>query len=161
MISPSRFIPITEKSGLIGELAERILKESCTSCVDWQARFPGVGVAFNLSAVQFTDARLPKTVAQILQDTGLPPQLLELEITENVLLKHSEQVHQTLLALRQLGCTLAIDDFGTGYSSLAFLKRFAVNVLKIDKSFVDVLGAILWTVLIAHSSPPCWRWHVR
>ncbi len=141
MVSPTRFIPITEKSGLIGELAERILGEACRNCVAWQGRFPGTGVAFNLSAVQFSDARLPKIVARIIADSGLAPDLLELEITENLLLKHSEQVEQTLRALRQLGCTLAIDDFGTGYSSLTFLKRFAVNVLKIDKSFIEGLGA--------------------
>lgn len=141
MVSPTRFIPVTEKSGLIGEFAERILDEACRSCVAWQGRFPGVGVAFNLSAVQFSDVRLPKSVERILANTGLAPELLELEITESLLLKHSDQVNQTLHALRHLGCTLAIDDFGTGYSSLIFLKRFAVNVLKIDKSFVEGLGA--------------------
>jgi diguanylate cyclase (GGDEF)-like protein/PAS domain S-box-containing protein len=136
---PSQFIPIAEKAGLIGEIGQRVLNEACRCCVAWQSRFPQAGVAVNLSAAQFRDAKLPQTIVKALTASGLPAQLLELELTESILLGHFDQVNETLIKLRQLGCTLAIDDFGTGYSSLAYLQRFSVNVLKIDKSFIDGL----------------------
>lgn len=138
-LPPAQFIPIAEKAGLIGELGSRVLDEACRSCCAWQKRFPGAGVAVNLSAAQFRDAKLPQTIARALDASGLPAHLLELELTESILLGHFDQVNETLSNLRQLGCSLAIDDFGTGYSSLAYLQRFSVNVLKIDKSFIDGL----------------------
>lgn len=138
-LSPAQFIPIAEKSGLIGEIGLRVLEEACRCCVTWQGKFPNAGVAVNLSAAQFRDAKLPQVIARSLNAAGLPPHLLELELTESILLGHFAQVNETLSNLRQLGCTLAIDDFGTGYSSLAYLQRFSVNVLKIDKSFIDGL----------------------
>lgn len=138
-LSPAQFIPIAEKAGLIGEIGLRVLEEACRCCALWQERFPGAGVAVNLSAAQFRDAKLPQTIARALSASGLAPHLLELELTESILLGHFDQVNETLTRLRQLGCTLAIDDFGTGYSSLAYLQRFSVNVLKIDKSFIDGL----------------------
>ncbi len=138
-LHPAQFIPIAEKAGLIGEIGSRVLDEACRNCVAWQARYPQAGVAVNLSAAQFRDAKLPQTIANTLIASGLPAHLLELELTESILLGHFDQVNETLIKLRQLGCTLAIDDFGTGYSSLAYLQRFSVNVLKIDKSFIDGL----------------------
>ena len=138
-LSPAQFIPIAEKAGLIGEIGLRVLNEACNACVAWQARYPHASVAVNLSATQFRDARLPQTIARALTESGLPPHLLELELTESILLGHFDQVNETLTNLRQLGCALAIDDFGTGYSSLAYLQRFSVNVLKIDKTFIDGL----------------------
>ena len=139
-LTPAQFIPIAEKAGLIGEIGLRVLEQACRCCVEWQSKYPGAGVAVNLSAAQFRDAKLPQTIGRILQTAGLPPKLLELELTESILLGHFAQVNESLLNLRQLGCTLAIDDFGTGYSSLAYLQRFSVNVLKIDKSFIDGLN---------------------
>ena len=138
-LTPTQFIPIAESAGLIGELGERVLIEACRCCVRWQERFPNAGVAVNLSAAQFRDAKLPQVIARTLSETGMPAQLLELELTESILLGHFDSVNEALGRLRQLGCTLAIDDFGTGYSSLAYLQRFSVHVLKIDKSFVDGL----------------------
>ena len=138
-LSPAQFIPIAEKAGLIGEIGLRVLNEACNACVAWQSRYPQASVAVNLSATQFRDAKLPHIIARALSDSGLPPHLLELELTESILLGHFDQVNETLNNLRQLGCALAIDDFGTGYSSLAYLQRFSVNVLKIDKSFIDGL----------------------
>ena len=138
-LSPAQFVPIAEKAGLIGEIGLRVLDEACRCCVAWQTRFPQAGVAVNLSAAQFRDAKLPQTIARSLIAANLPAHLLELELTESILLGHFDQVNETLTNLRQLGCTLAIDDFGTGYSSLAYLHRFSVNVLKIDKSFIDRL----------------------
>jgi diguanylate cyclase (GGDEF)-like protein/PAS domain S-box-containing protein len=138
-LSPAQFIPIAEKAGLIGEIGLRVLNEACNACVAWQARYPQASVAVNLSATQFRDAKLPQIIARALTDSGLAPHLLELELTESILLGHFDQVNETLNNLRQLGCALAIDDFGTGYSSLAYLQRFSVNVLKIDKSFIDGL----------------------
>ncbi len=138
-LAPAQFIPIAEKAGLIGEIGLRVLRDACSACIAWQERFPGAGVAVNLSAVQFRDARLPQTIARTLAETGLPGHLLELELTESILLGQFDQVNETLTNLRQLGCMLSIDDFGTGYSSLAYLQRFSVNVLKIDKSFIDGL----------------------
>ena len=138
-LSPTQFIPIAEKAGLIGEIGLRVLKGACSACMAWQERYPQAGVAVNLSATQFRDIRLPQTISRVLAESGLPAHLLELELTESILLGHFDQVNETLKNLRQLGCALAIDDFGTGYSSLAYLQRFAVNVLKIDKSFIDGL----------------------
>ena len=138
-LSPAQFIPIAEKAGLIGEIGLRVLSEACNACVAWQARYPQASVAVNLSATQFRDVRLPQTIANVLAQSGLPAHLLELELTESILLGHFDLVNETLNNLRQLGCALAIDDFGTGYSSLAYLQRFSVNVLKIDKSFIDGL----------------------
>ncbi len=138
-LSPAQFIPIAEKAGLIGEIGLRVLRDACNACVAWQGRFPNAGVAVNLSAAQFRDVKLPQTIARTLAESGLPAHLLELELTESILLGHFDQVNETLTNLRQLGCALAIDDFGTGYSSLAYLQRFSVNVLKIDKSFIDGL----------------------
>lgn len=142
-LSPAQFIPIAEKSGLIAEIGLRVLDEACRCCAAWQGKYPRAGVAVNLSAAQFRDAKLPQTIARSLAAAGLPAQLLELELTESILLGHFAQVNDTLSKLRKLGCTLAIDDFGTGYSSLAYLQRFSVNVLKIDKSFIDGLDTAI------------------
>lgn len=137
LIPPGRFIPMAESSGLIVPLGEWVLQEACRQAVQWQHCYPGpVGVAVNLSAVQFKRGNLEQAVAAALRDSGLPAHLLELELTETSLLHQTESVVTTLHRLGQLGVRLAIDDFGTGYSSLAYLKRLAVNTLKIDQSFV-------------------------
>ena len=140
-VAPARFIPIAERSGLIVEIGEWVLREACRQARHWrESRLPGFRVAVNLSAVQFRQSDLAEQVAVILEQTGCPAAALELEITESMLMAEVQLSQDALAALKRLGCALAIDDFGTGYSSLAYLKRFQLDVLKIDKSFVDGLG---------------------
>jgi len=137
MISPGRFIPIAEESGLIVQMGDWVLLEACRQAVAWrQAGLPELVIAVNLSAVQFKRGDLEKSVIQALTQSGLDPALLELELTESILIQDAEKVLGTVQRLKALGVKLSIDDFGTGYSSLSYLKRFAVDKLKIDQSFV-------------------------
>jgi diguanylate cyclase (GGDEF)-like protein/PAS domain S-box-containing protein len=132
-VSPTEFIPAAEESGLIVPMGTWILRQACQEAMRW----PGeIRVAVNLSPVQFRAPDLPKTVSSILEETGLPPGRLKLEITEAVLLQDSEANLATLHALRQIGVLLVLDDFGTGYSSLGYLQRFPFDKLKVDQSFV-------------------------
>jgi len=137
LIPPDRFIPVAEETGLILPLGAWVLREACTQAVAWarQGLDPG-SMAVNLSARQFRSPDLVDKMAGILRETGLAPGGLELEITESMVASHVEQAIATLDRLKALGVRLAIDDFGTGYSSLSQLKRFPVQVLKIDKSFI-------------------------
>ena len=140
LVRPAEFIQVAEDTGLILKIGEWVLREACR----W-ATFIGVDrglqISVNLSARQFADPRLVDTVARALKDTGLPANLLELEITESTVMQHTDVTAVTFAKLKQLGVSIAIDDFGTGYSSLAYLKRFAVDRLKIDRSFItDVPG---------------------
>lgn len=138
LIGPDRFIPLAEDSGLIVPIGRWVLREACSQLVGWrQAGLPPITVAVNLSAVQFRQPDLYRTVATALSETGLEPGCLELELTESVLLGDVQQVVDVLAQLKSLGIGLAIDDFGTGYSNLAYLKRFAVDKLKIDRDFVS------------------------
>ncbi len=137
LIPPGKFIPIAEESGLIVPIGAWVLHEACRQAVAWQrADLPTLVVAVNLSAVQFRRGRLEETVIAALTSSGLDPGLLELELTESILIGDTETVLQTIRRLKMFGIALSIDDFGTGYSSLAYLKRFAVDKLKIDQSFV-------------------------
>ena len=137
IVSPAEFIPIAEESGLIVPLGEWVLNEACRQAVGWQAPGrPPLSVAVNISAVQFARGDLEDTVRRALAASGLAPQLLELELTESVLIRNVDSVLATVMRLKRLGVTLSIDDFGTGYSSLTYLKRFAVDKLKIDQSFI-------------------------
>jgi diguanylate cyclase (GGDEF)-like protein/PAS domain S-box-containing protein len=135
LVPPSEFIQLAEETGLILKIGEWVLRESCR----W-ATFIGVDrglqVSVNLSPRQFNDPKLPQVVANALKETGLPPRLLELEITESTAMQQTDVTLGTLRRLKQLGVSIAIDDFGTGYSSLAYLKRFPVDKVKIDRSFV-------------------------
>jgi predicted signal transduction protein with EAL and GGDEF domain len=141
-VPPARFIPIAEKSGLIWDLGDFAIREACRQCAAWRERlFPGFRISVNLSAAQFRNEGLVGRVAETLCDFGLDGTALELEITESVVMDDVGRGLEVLERLKRLGCRLAIDDFGTGYSSLAYLKRFQVDVLKIDKSFVDGLGS--------------------
>ncbi|HEY3268789.1 MAG TPA: EAL domain-containing protein [Armatimonadota bacterium] len=142
-IPPTEFIPIAEQSSLIIGLGRWVLTEACRQMNAWHLKYANsrkLTVAVNLSARQFQDPNLVKDVAHILEETGLDPNCLTLEITESVIMEEAESTIQTLTALKALGLHLAIDDFGTGYSSLSYLKRFPMDFVKIDRSFVDGLG---------------------
>jgi diguanylate cyclase (GGDEF)-like protein/PAS domain S-box-containing protein len=140
-VAPARFIPVAEKSGLITDLGCFALREACRQCAEWRARLdPALRVAVNLSAAQFRHDGLAERIAEILAAHALPGDALELEITESVVMEDVARGQDVLRRLKRMGCRIAIDDFGTGYSSLAYLRRFPVDVLKIDKTFVDGLG---------------------
>lgn len=137
LIAPNRFIPAAEESGLIVPIGDWVLREACAQAVRWTAEgLPELLVAVNLSAVQFRRGDLERSVVHALSYSGLDPAWLELELTESLLLDDTDAVIGALRRLKALGVRLSIDDFGTGYSSLAYLKRFAVDKLKIDQSFV-------------------------
>jgi len=136
-IAPGEFIPVAESSGLILPISRWLLSKVCHQAVAWQkAGFGELSVAMNCSAVQFRQGDLVNEVRRALHDSGLKPQLLELELTESILIENSDGVLETIRGLKALGVRMSIDDFGTGYSSMAYLKRFAVDKLKIDQSFV-------------------------
>jgi len=137
VLMPDEFVGIADESGLAQALGEWTLLEACRQSRHWQvAGLPPVPVAVNLSARVFRDRTLPATLAGILRDTGLDARLLELEITESAVMQQSDTTLETLSQLSAMGIQLAVDDFGTGYSSLAYLKRFPIDKLKIDQSFV-------------------------
>lgn len=139
-ISPDKFIPIAEKTGLIIPIGEWVLRTACRQLKEWQdSGLPLSGVAVNLSTRQFYQQNLADTIMEILKDTQLSPQYLELEITESMIM-NVEYTMSTLEKLKQLGIRIAIDDFGTGYSSLSYLKNLPVDRLKIDQSFVRDLN---------------------
>jgi diguanylate cyclase (GGDEF)-like protein len=141
MVEPADFIPLAEESGLILPLGRWVLGEACRQVATWRAAgHPQLRVTVNLSARQFADPDLIAVVAESLARAQLPPDALWLEITESVLMEEVTATADTLLALKRLGVHLAVDDFGTGYSSLSYLKRFPVDMLKIDRSFIDGLG---------------------
>ncbi|MBQ0785134.1 MAG: EAL domain-containing protein [Amphritea sp.] len=136
-VSPVEFIPVAEETGLISPIGEWVLREACHQTRAWQVQgLPEIRVAVNLSVRQFAKQNLEKLVSQVLLDTGLPVHCLELEITENMLMDDVEGSVETLHRLKALGVQLAIDDFGTGYSSLSYLKRFPIDKLKVDRSFI-------------------------
>ena len=140
LISPARFIPLAEETGLIKPLGEWVLNEACRQAVAWQdAGLPLFIVAVNLSAVQLADPEIVAIVRQALADSGLPAARLELEITESMLLADAERAIAVLEDFRAMGVKLAIDDFGTGYSSFSYLKRLPLDKLKVDQSFVSDL----------------------
>ena len=132
-IPPAEFVPVAEESGLILPLGEWVLRRACTDAATWPS---GMKVAVNLSPVQVIGGEVPRLVREALAAAGLPPERLELEITESVLLQHSETVLATLRELRAMGVRLALDDFGTGYASLTYLRVFRFDKIKIDQSFV-------------------------
>ncbi len=136
-VSPAEFIPLAEDTGLILPIGAWVLREACTQARAWQQ--PGLGrlrMAVNISSVQFRQPGFGASVRQILRETGLPSDCLELELTEGVLLRNNEEILRTLREIKEMGVHLSLDDFGTGYSSLSYLKRFPLDTLKIDRSFV-------------------------
>ncbi|MDZ4153567.1 putative bifunctional diguanylate cyclase/phosphodiesterase, partial [Methylicorpusculum sp.] len=142
IISPNQFIPLTEETGLIITLGEWVLLNACAQAKAWLDNgHPPLYVAVNLSPVQFRNQDVVSLIKKVLDETGLPAEYLELEITEGILMEQADQALITLANLKTLGVSLAVDDFGTGYSSLSYLKRFPLDKLKIDRSFVDGLGS--------------------
>ena len=158
-VSPGRFIPIAEDTGLIAAIDEWVLRTACAQSRVWQDRgLPGMRMAVNLSPRQFHNRSLVNIVSDVLKETQLPAELLELEVTEGAIMTDIDQTIATLRALSQLGVRVAVDDFGTGYSSLAYLAQFPLDVLKIDQSFVrdvvthpDVACVVAAIVSLAHS----------
>lgn len=137
LIPPDRFIEVAEGAGLIIHIGEWVLRTACAQAKQWQNEgLIAIPVAVNVSAVQFRQEGFCSLVKRVLEETGLAPQYLELELTETVLLAHEDLTFQVLGELRSLGVSLALDDFGTGYSSLSYLKQFPVNKLKIDRAFI-------------------------
>ena len=159
MVPPVRFIELAEEMGLILPIGTWVMRTACRQSVEWaRAGLGQVRVAVNLSARQFYQQDLVATIAAVLEETGIAPQLLELELTESMMMSDIEHAVGILRRLKALGVHLAIDDFGTGYSSLSYLKRFPIDVLKIDRSFVgditvdpDDAAIVLSIISLAHS----------
>jgi diguanylate cyclase (GGDEF)-like protein/PAS domain S-box-containing protein len=159
LVSPGEFIPVAEQRGLIVPIGEWVVNQACKQAMLWQKQFgKNIKVAVNLSGRQLTEGDLVKVVEQALARYEMPTELLELELTESMLMRNSKRLMETLCSLKDMGVSLAIDDFGTGYSSLSYLKRFPLDYLKIDRSFViDIPGndcdeAIAKTIIaMAHS----------
>ena len=137
MISPSKFIPIAEDSGLILPIGTWVLREACTQAKAWaDAGLPSITVAVNVSAIQLGEDNFLEGLSQILSETRLEAGILELEVTESVLMKHANLAASLLQTLKGKGVRVSIDDFGTGYSSLSYLREFPLDALKIDQSFI-------------------------
>ena len=136
LLQPDDFIPLANESGLITEIGTWVLQNACRQAKRWhESGYPGLTIAVNVSAVQFWQPGLVQTVAEVLAETGIDPQCLELEITESVLMRNADTTIMTLQALKSMRVKISVDDFGTGYSSLSYLRRFPIDILKIDKSF--------------------------
>lgn len=142
-ISPAQFIPVAEDCGLILPIGAWVLREACRQAQAWlNARLPLGTIAVNISAMQLRDKDFLDGVFETLKETGLDPRFLELELTETVLMKHAESAASILKALRESGVQRAVDDFGTGYSCLSYLRRFPIDALKIDQSFIRQITTV-------------------
>jgi diguanylate cyclase (GGDEF)-like protein/PAS domain S-box-containing protein len=159
MVPPGEFIGLAEETGLIGAIGEFVLRQACWQACEWERQgLEPIRISVNLSVHQLRHGKLVSLVRQVLDETGLAPQYLELELTESQLLDSVEHIIATFQQLHELGVKLAIDDFGTGYSSLSYLKRFPVDYVKIDQAFIRGLGegtedaAIIQAIIsMAHS----------
>jgi diguanylate cyclase (GGDEF)-like protein len=140
LLPPSEFMPFAERTGLIRPLSHYVLERAIRQCSVWQTAAIDIHVAVNLTMHDLVDAELPTEVATLLAEAGLPPERLEVEITESAIMRDPFRVRQVLLRLSEMGVRIAIDDFGTGYSSLGYLKRLPVDELKIDRSFVIAMA---------------------
>jgi EAL domain-containing protein (putative c-di-GMP-specific phosphodiesterase class I)/GGDEF domain-containing protein len=139
IISPGRFIPVAEESGLIGPLSDAIMREACWKAAAWERAGHGANVAVNVSALQFRNDKFAEQVLRVVDHAGLPPHRLELEITETVVMENPERALRIIRPLRDAGVRLAIDDFGCGHSNLAALSKLPFDVIKIDQQFVRAL----------------------
>jgi EAL domain-containing protein (putative c-di-GMP-specific phosphodiesterase class I)/CheY-like chemotaxis protein len=136
-VPPAQFIPIAEQTGLILQIGEWVLRSACAQLRQWHlAGYPDLGLAVNVSARQLRQQDFPGLMQQVLKQNQLDPRCLELEITESILLDESQGFENTLRRLKGIGVNLSLDDFGTGYSSLSYLRRFPIDIVKIDRSFV-------------------------
>src|SRR5580692_1922179 len=151
IVSPEAFIPIAEESGLIIPIGRWVLGEASQQAAIWRRRGHTIGVAVNVSARQLDDDSLIEDVSHALDDSGLDPGALTLEVTETTLMRDTEATARRLVQLKQLGVLIAIDDFGTGYSSLAYLQQFPADVLKIDRSFVSGITTSDESVALIHT----------
>jgi EAL domain-containing protein (putative c-di-GMP-specific phosphodiesterase class I) len=141
-VPPAEFIPVAEDSGQIVPIGAWVLREACKQARAWtDAGLPSLTMAVNVSAMEFADENFLENVFAILNETGMPPNRLELELTESVLMKRAESAVSILQALRNKGIQVAVDDFGTGYSSLSYLRKFPVDALKIDQSFTRQISS--------------------
>jgi EAL domain-containing protein (putative c-di-GMP-specific phosphodiesterase class I) len=142
VVPPALFIPVAEDSGLILPIGNWVLRQACEQARAWvDAGLPMATIAVNVSAVEFRNDHFLEGLFAILAETALDPSSLELELTESVLMKNAESAAAILKTLRQNGVQVAIDDFGTGYSSLSYLRKFPIDALKIDQSFVRLITA--------------------
>ena len=140
LILPDHFIPIIEENGLIVQIGEWVMRRACEQSVEWQRQgLKPVPLTVNLSPRQFMNRGLIESIRRVLDETGIDPALLEFEITETALMQQGEQTLEILGQINDMGIRLSIDDFGTGYSSLAYLKRFPVKKIKIDRAFIKDL----------------------
>jgi len=159
MVSPVEFIAIAENNGMIVQIGEWVLFEACRQARQWQTEFgTTMRTAVNLSARQFLDVDIVALVRRALEQTGLPAHLLELELTESMLMQDTKRMQRDLNALREIGVTFSVDDFGTGYSSLSYLNSFPIDCLKVDRSFVSDIAVnpgneaiVRAIVILAHS----------
>ncbi len=139
VVQPDDFVPLLEETGLIIDVGAWVLREACLQCVRWRETGHSVGVAVNVAARQLDSDEFVEVLAEVLEESGIEPDALTLEITETTIMSDAEQTARRLETIKQLGVRIAIDDFGTGYSSLAYLQRFPVDALKIDRSFISRL----------------------
>ena len=144
VLPPGKFIPIAEESGAIVQLGHFVLDEACRQLMEWREMYPEAGhltMSVNISPKQFEDAHLVEDIKAVVNETGIDPGDLKLEITENLTFADSDKIRAKLEQLKEIGVQIAIDDFGTGYSSMAYLKNFPIDSVKIDRSFVNRLGS--------------------
>ncbi len=151
LIAPVEFIPLAEESGLIVPLGRWVLREACRQAHDWPINDPEISLSVNVSPKQFQHPGLVEDIANALWDSGIDPSILTIEITESVLIHDTEAAIEKLGRLKDFGVRIAVDDFGTGYSSLGYLKRFPIDILKIDKSFIEGVGTGTEEAAIAHA----------
>jgi EAL domain-containing protein (putative c-di-GMP-specific phosphodiesterase class I) len=156
---PDQFIPLAEETGLIISLSNWVIRKACTETKD---KLPGLSVSVNISAIEFQASDLAERIKEILHETGLEPNRLEIEVTENVTLSDPEKTLQTMKSLKKMGVRILIDDFGTGYASLSYLRKFQFDGLKLDKSFIFTLGtrrrtSQSWRKLSTWGKPIPWR----
>jgi len=141
LVQPNDFIPLAESTGLIYGLGEWVMRTACIQAKNWaQDGYQDIKVAINISGLQFKQPDFLDKTARILKETGVDPKMLELELTESVIMERADKTVKTLNALKRMGLMLSIDDFGTGYSSLSYLKHFPIDRIKIDRSFVSDLA---------------------
>jgi len=141
-VSPAAFIPLAEECGLIGPIGEWVLREACRQGRAWQlAGLPSLRIAVNVAAAQFRSGNLVETIRRALADAQFEPRLLEVELTESAVMSDPEESIKTLERLSEMGVLVSVDDFGTGYSSMSYLRRFPIDHLKIDRSFLSEITA--------------------